>query len=522
MRPFQEFRLWSRRAPTGERISAGVATALAIALLAWLLVPGGGTSATNLTASGGGISGGAAQGEGAGAGAGAGGAAAGPGATGGAASSAGAAGASGAGGTSRAGSAPGAGGTAAGGALAPGCPSAPAGVPGVSNSQIKVAVTLTNIVGPAANSIFGIASPADQQKWYEAVIDDLNKQGGVGCRKIVPTFYPTNPTDQNELQQRCLQIVQSGAFAEIDNGSYAIYPQKHCFAQHRMPFFGGYILFRSEIDQFYPYLFNISEFDTVDKNAVFALKDRGFFNVPANEKIGFTYRDCDKPLVNKWLGWLAQAGVSGSKLVTYNFGCPAVFASPSDIQAAVLKFRQNNVTRITAHQIVGDFANFSNVAQQQGFHPKYGLPDESIIDVAYGSQAPNPDNIKDAIAIAQGRSGEERTPGAQPSGGTAKCNAIYQAHGLPPTYKLAPGAGYVCSQLWMFQAAIANAPAVHPAALAAGLQKAKSVDVSYPAGPNDFSGTRQTTGGQFWRVAQFKGDCKCWQVIDPTFHPSYP
>ena len=59
-------------------------------------------------------------------------------------------------------------------------------------------------------------------------------------------------------------------------------------------------------------------------------------------------------------------------------------------------------------------------------------------------------------------------------------------------------------------------------ALAAGLVRAKSVEVSYPAGPNNFTGTRATTGGQFWRVAEFKSDCKCWQVTDPTFHPSYP
>jgi len=519
VRPFQEFRLWSRRAPTGERISAGMATVLAIILLAWLLVPGGGTSSTNLAASGGGTSAGSAGG--ADSGAAAGGAGAAPGATGGAAATPGGAAGGPAGSASKAGST----GAAAGGAnggLAPGCPSVPAGVPGVSATQIKIAVTLTNIVGPAANSIFGIANPADQQKWYEAVIDDLNKQGGVGCRKIVPTFYPTNPADQNELQQRCLQIVQSGVFAEVDNGSYAIYPQKHCFAQHKMPFFGGYILWRDEIDSFYPYLFNISEFDTIDKNTVFALKDRGFFNIPANEKIGFTYRDCDKPLINKWMQWFQQIGVPSSKLVTYNFGCPAVFASPSDIQAAVLRFKTQNVTRVTAHQLVGDFSNFTNVSQQQGFHPQYGLPDESMIDVAYGSQGANPDNIVGALAIAQGRSGEERTPGAVPSGGTAKCNTIYAAHGIAPVYKLPAGAGYVCTQLWMFQAAINNAPAIHPAALAVGLQKAKSIDSSYPAGPNDFSGTRQTTGGQFWRVAQFKADCKCWQVIDPTFHPSYP
>jgi len=516
MRPFQEFRLWARRAPTAERVSATVAMVLVIGLLAWLLVPGSGTSSTNLAASGGGIAGeSSAGGEANGTG---GAVAGGPTTTAGTAGGATSGGAAGA--TAKAGAAA-TGGNAAGGALAAGCAAA-SGVTGVSNTQIKVAITLTNIVGPAANNIFGIAPPADQQKWYEAQLDDINKHGGIACRKIVPTFYPTNPADQNELQQRCLDIVASGAFAEIDNGAYAIYPQKHCYAQHHMPFFGGYILFRDEIDSYYPYLFNISEFDTIDRNTVFALKDRGFFNVPANEKIGFTYRNCDQPLVNKWFQWFQQAGIPSSKIVTYNFGCPAVFASPSDIQAAVLKFKENNVTRLTAHQLVGDFSNFSNVAQQQGFHPQYGLPDESIIDVAYGSQAPNADNIVGAIAIAQGRSGEERTPGAVPSPGTAKCNAIYAAHGIAPTYKIPPGAGYVCDQLWQFQAAITNAPVFKAEALAAGLQRARTLDFSYPGGPNDFSGTRQTTGGQFWRVAQFMASCKCWQIIDPNFHPSYP
>ncbi|HEV3352181.1 MAG TPA: hypothetical protein VG076_04625 [Acidimicrobiales bacterium] len=518
MNPSQEFRFWARRAPTAERITAGISAVIVIALLVWLVVPGGGSGSTKLASGGGG------QGVEQGLTPDANGATAGQSGAQGAVGGTSAAGATAGGGTA---SGPAKAGAAGGGAGAnsaaagPGCPNPPSGVPGVSASQIKIAVTLTNIVGPAANSIFGIASPADQQKWYEAQIDDINKAGGIACRKIIPTFYPTNPADQNELQQRCLQIVQSGVFAEVDNGAYAIYPQKQCFGQHKVPFFGGYSLYQDEIDGFYPYLFNISDLDTIDHNSVFALRDRGFFNVGAGEKIGFTYRDCDKALVNKWMQWFQQIGVS-SKLVTYDFGCPAVFASPSDLQAAVLKFKSNNVTRMTAHQIVGDWSNFTKVAQQQGFHPQYGLPDESLIDVAYGSQAGDPDNIVGAIAIAQGRSGEERTPGAVPTPGTAKCNAAYTAHGIAPVYKLAPGAGYVCDQLWMLQAAINNAPAFRPDALAIGLQQTKSIDFSYPGGPTDFTGVRATTGGQFWRVAQFMASCKCWQVIDPNFHPSYP
>ena len=78
-------------------------------------------------------------------------------------------------------------------------------------------------------------------------------------------------------------------------------------------------------------------------------------------------------------------------------------------------------------------------------------------------------------------------------------------------------AGHACDQLWMLQAALTNAPELSPAALPAGLQRAKSIDFSFPQGPNDFTGNGVTTGGQFWRAAQFMPDCDCWRVIQRDF-----
>src|SRR3954454_25058640 len=43
MTPFQEFRLWVRRAPAGELVSAAVAVAVELAVLAWIVVPEAGT-----------------------------------------------------------------------------------------------------------------------------------------------------------------------------------------------------------------------------------------------------------------------------------------------------------------------------------------------------------------------------------------------------------------------------------------------------------------------------------------------
>jgi hypothetical protein len=523
MTPLQEFRYWARRAPVSERAVAGIAGAIVVALLAWLLVPGpaqaptevvdagtappqqvvaagagpeqpgGGeeTVTTNPAATGSTVPATAAR-------------PAGP-------------------GRSEVAQSAGGGPAATLPADNGGCVSPPGSARGITPSEIRIAVTLTNIVGPAANSVFGVATPDEQRAWYEAVIGAINASGGVACRKLVPRYFPANPADQNNLQQTCLDIAEAGVFAEIDNGSYANYPQKQCFAQHQIPYFGAYFLTRSEKERFYPYLFNMAEYDTLARNTILGLRQRGFFDPAAGfKKLGFLYHDCDKGLVDTALTAIAQAGVPSSQLVTYNVGCPTTFASPADLAQAVLRFRQSGVTHVSFVNFVGDFSNFTNVAEQQGFRPRYGVPDEALIDISYGSQRPNAANIAGAIAITAYRSGEERTPGMTPSPGTAKCDAIYRSQGLPPTYRQPAGAGHVCSQLWMFQAAVNNAPVLSPAALAAGLQRARSLELSYPAGPNDFTGPKATTGGQFWRAAQFMGDCSCWRVVDATFRPSFP
>lgn len=371
MTPLQEFRYWARRAPVSERAVAGIAGAIVVALLAWLLVPGpaqaptevvdagtappqqvvaagagpeqpgGGeeTVTTNPAATGSTVPATAAR-------------PAGP-------------------GRSEVAQSAGGGPAATLPADDGGCVSPPGSARGITPSEIRIAVTLTNIVGPAANSVFGVATPDQQRAWYEAVIGAINASGGVACRKLVPRYFPANPADQNNLQQTCLDIAEAGVFAEIDNGSYANYPQKQCFAQHQIPYFGAYFLTRSEKERFYPYLFNMAEYDTLARNTILGLRQRGFFDPAAGfKKLGFLYHDCDKGLVDTALTAIAQAGVPSSQLVTYNVGCPTTFASPADLAQAVLRFRQSGVTHVSFVNFVGDFSNFTNVAEQQGFRPR--------------------------------------------------------------------------------------------------------------------------------------------------------
>src|SRR5207237_4730147 len=143
---------------------------------------------------------------------------------------------------------------------------------------------------------------------------------------------------------------------------------------------------------------------------------------------------------------------------------------------------------------------FSSDAEQQKFRPRYGMPDEALQQVATGSRQPDANNIANALLVTLSRDGEQQTPGMAPTPGTQKCNAYRQAAGLKPVYQVPANAGHACDQLWMLQAAVSRAPQLSVTAIQAGLQRTKGIDFSFPQGPNDFSGNRVTTGGQFCRA----------------------
>ena len=108
-----------------------------------------------------------------------------------------------------------------------------------------------------------------------------------------------------------------------------------------------------------------------------------------------------------------------------------------------------------------------------------------------------------------------------PTPGTQKCNAYRKAAGLPPVWDVPANAGHSCSQLWMMDGALSNAPELSPAGLQAGLQRSKGLDFSFPQGIADFSAAGTTTGGQHFRIAQFTPECTCWRVVQREFRRGF-
>lgn len=527
MLPFQQVRLWARRAPMPERVAAFVGAALVVTVVAWLLVPGTGTvtnvgavgsagftSGTPTATPGGGGAGGSPAGSGLTSGGGS------SGSLGGGAPAPGTGGAPTGGPTG--GAAPGGAGQAA---AAGGCTAPPGSDQGVSADQIRIAIIVINIFGPTTNGAFGIASAAQQQAYFQDVINSINSSGGVACHhKLAPVYFQANASDASNLQQVCLDVEQAKVFAVIDYGAYDVYPSiAACFPENGLPYISVTLPPQSEQKQYYPYIFSsASTLELLYHNSVQALAQRGFFGASNGfKKLGLLYEDCVAQEPGEVQGWLHQVGIGAAQIVSYDLGCPTGFASPSDLEQAVLKFKESGVTHLTEVGTVPNFGLFTKVAEQQGFRPKYGLPDEGEVAITASNEGPNQNNIANAIAITGGRFGEDVTPGMQPTRGTVACSAIYQANGMPPVYQQPLGAGgSACDDVWLLAGAINHAPTLQRRALAAGLQAAGSVEFSYPYGPNQF-GPGVTTGQEFWRTVQFLTSCGCWRVVDPTFHPSF-
>lgn len=529
MTPFQQLRLWLRRAPLLERLVSGAAVSGALAAIAWLIAPANGAHSTRLATQGA-VSGTANTGYPGAPRA----AVAGRGASSGAATRSGGVllqGSSQSQGTAGQAAAPSASRSSTGGHQVTlnqsGCSSPQGTDQGVTARDIKAAITLVNIVGPAGNATFGVPSPREQQADYQDVIDSINAAGGVACRKIVPLFFEANPADSANLEQTCLQIVQDQVFLEIDEGAYYAYPSlADCYPQHQIPFLTQGLISNQDVKSSYPYLFGRESMDLLYSNTVFALKQRGFFSAGHGfKRLGVAYEDCEPQVDTELFQWLADAGLSGSQVVGYDFGCPTGFATPSSIEQAILKFQEAGVTNVTDAEFESNFANFTTVAEQQRFHPEYGLPDDGIVPLTYSNEAPNPQNLANAVAITADLYGLYHTPGMQPDAVTAKCQGIYTSHGGTPFSQQSEGSrtveGEVCDELWMFAVAVDHAPSLARNALAAGLHAAQSVDFSFPWGPSNFAGTGTTYGDEYWRPLQFMPSCNCWRIIDPSFHPSF-
>lgn len=527
MTPFQQFRLWLKRAPSGERAVAAFAAFCLLALLGWAAVPGNGPSGGTVASSG--YSGLPAAGS---TGSGPGGAqrASGPGAESSSATLSAGQGAvpvatsvplgvPGGGSTGAAPTSPAASQSGTDGSSAGGCGPRVATDQGVSPTQVHIGIVLLNIEGQAGNSLFGFPGPSQQQAYYQALVNAVNRSGGVQCRQLQVTYYEADALDPSQEHSTCLQMLQDHLFAAVSIGFYEP-PSQDCPSANHIPTFLSVPLPPPELDQYYPYLFTVNaNWQQLILNYVAATNQLGWFT--GAKKIGVLELDCEPELNTYMLNDLAHAGIPSSEIVTYDYGCPSGLVPPNEVEEAVIQFKLDGVTNVIDDNTIS-LNYFSRDAQQQGYKPKYSFPDGASIIGYNEGLSPDPTNFNGALAITPNQWGALNTPGVAVSPATKTCDAILKAAGQP-TAEASPdaAAGIACDGMLALVAAMQHDGGLTRTGLAAGLDSLGSFSFAYPQGPAEFTGPRTLTGGQYWRPDVYDGSCGCFKVLDPTFHPSF-
>lgn len=539
MTPFLQFRIWLRRATAAQQAMTTFAAAIAIALVVWSAVPSGnsvqsvgvGASTNQGTVSGAGApgsqNGGTVAGSNPSSGSGTvqngAGTSRSSTASGGIVSSGG----SGISGTSGSGGAAGSGGSGSSGGVVTGVTTPGQTTSGGSGCSkmgtLKIGVALPDAAGGTLNQIVGAPPVAQEEADYAAVFDTINKAGGVDCNDLAGDYFQADETNSSSVDTGCQQFVQDKVFAVL--GGFEPASPDTCLLKSHLATIEQLSIPAGDARQYYPYyLAADATYETLYKNFVDASNQLGYFGAGKHfSKLGIFYRDCSAEVNQALLNDLAAIGVSGSKVDRFDLGCPAQFASPAAIQQGLFQFRADGVTTITFDNDIIDLQNISNEAAAQNYYPPGGwiFPDDgSVAITASANFHPNGQEFNGAVSITDLAYGaiDSHLPITP---GTAACNKIMAAHSLPSVYQSPDNfAGSTCSLIWLLVAGIQHG-GVNPANLAAGLQAAKSVQISYPNGPNNFAAPGTTTGGEYWRPVTYHSSCQCWTVINPNFSPSF-
>lgn len=533
MPPFAQFRMWLREGPLAEKLSAGVAGAVLVALAALALVPvhrpGDGQVAVPSGAvpvAGSTAAGPAATGPGAPATGGTAPAAASAPGSGGAAV---AAGGSGVGGSGTPASAPAAAGAAssgsAGGVAGPGqipaaaaCRERAAGGPGVTATEIHIDMAEVDLAGPVGNAAFGIRS--DTPQIVAAVVDHINKTGGVACgRKLVVTQYKVNPVDPNDEQSKCLQMVQDGVLEVINAAGYVTPVSEQCFIQNHVPLETLTSVGRQQAISSYPYLFSpLASSEQQVRDGILGLAARHEFQAPAfSGHLGVFEDDC-LPSANQEISRdLAASGVKSDQESTYVMDC-ALIGQPNQISAAVLQNKLAGDTQVFLASTISNDQNYVRLADQQDFHPRYLTADYGT---PYAPGQTWDSGFDGALAITSTRAGELDSGIHSP--GEMACNQILVSHGIRPLTNGASdvGATSICDTLNLFVQAVDHA-GLNPTrlSLVQGLSTSGPFQ-SAGLGDSDWNRPGKLTGGDYQREIEYHVACQCWKVVDAAFGPAY-
>jgi len=411
--------------------------------------------------------------------------------------------------------------------------------PGVTATTISLGLGYCSDCqsGNASLGASDTGSGQDERYYYNAVIDDVNRHGGVLGRKLKPVYAEVKSTSaepiDDQLQAACATWTQ-------DNKVFALEAQDavgwNCAEKAGAVAIGGGTA-TGPLYQRYPHMVDTDgvRFERIGTLTVNGLARQRYFTgwnlntrrvTTGKPKVGLVTWDDPNyryAVANGFAPALRAHGLSAETVyVKVPESYPELSDSTAAISNAVFRFRSHGIDHVLiADGHAGLFKGtgltllFLNNAESQHYYPRYGFN-------AYNSPAWSAlpaDQEHGMLAVGWTDTRPEDDAGWHPNTYRNRCFAIMQAHHVSVSDEISEGtAAAACDLVWLVRATATSTAALTSTGFIAS---ATRLGTSFGAAWN--YATRlapdQRDGSNAVRDSQFDDGCDCMRFTSPPYTP---
>ena len=408
--------------------------------------------------------------------------------------------------------------------------------PGVTSDKIYLGIVYLD-AGAANQALAGQTIESDARKAYDAMIEEVNKAGGLGGREVVPIYHKydadSSETIAQQAQAACARFTQDNkvyAILAFDNGAGVIQEcVERAGAVQPVHYNGGSL---PEDFRKYPHYVEITGMNAlrVGPVTVTGLKREGYFD--KGFKLGIvTWDDAGykKSVDEGYIPALAKQGIELSTEPAY-ISPPQTYddlaAMSADINNAILRFQSQGITHVIIAAGPSGLCGFACMetvwfrrAESQNYRPRYGLNDNNLPTGAYDQGLYPAEQLRDAVAVGWADLNKASDEGTRVNQARESCFDLMRKKGVPMgNVNQENDARQACDELRFLQLIVNvkldGVPRVNDQFIAA----VNTLGTSFPstAAYGTHFSAAQHDGIAAARNLKFLASCDCWRyTTDP-------
>jgi len=398
---------------------------------------------------------------------------------------------------------------------------------GVTASEIRIGFEvsegLNEVLGAMGYNTGG--DVPNEAQIVGALVNWLNKRGGIRGRKVVPILHPTNPTSGNfatQAQAACSTFTEDNhVFAAGSAPAAGSEILAACMAEKRTPFLAhNYWPFGTEHFRKWAGYFYQPGRAGGERHwaaSIDALAGAGFFKGAKVGLVSFDapqFRHLTDDVVKPRL---ARHGIkpAAEAAVSTIYQASDVSKVSAESNSIILRFRAAGVTHVMFVEYQGTIPFFFlPQAESQNYRPAYGLvSSNNPSTVAKQSPAAQLEHV---MGVGWNPGGDTLRQNYHPNATAALCEQAMKEGGYAVNYAAAGFYIYPqCDTLLFVKAALERAPELTTAGLQAGIAALGDSYLS-PQGMLTRFGPGRADGSDAYRLFRFDAACACFAYTGPV------